>query len=40
MIRAFAKAVAQLPDPRIRGIIGKSVAGTILVFIFLLLGVG
>ena len=40
MIRAFAKALAQLPDPRIRGIIGKSIAGTILVFILLILGVG
>ncbi len=40
MIRAFAKAIAQLPDPRIRAIIGKSIAGTILVFILLILSVG
>ena len=40
MIRAFAKAVAQLPDPRIRGIIAKSIAGTILVFILLVFVVG
>lgn len=40
MIRAFAKAAGQLSDPPIRAVIWKSVAGTILVFICLFIGIG
>jgi CysZ protein len=40
MIRAYSKAIAQLSDPKIRAIIWKSVAGTILGFIFLIIAVG
>jgi CysZ protein len=40
VITAFAKAFAQLSDPRIRAVIWKSVAGTILVFISLLVSIG
>ncbi len=40
MIRAYSQAIAQLSDPKIRSVIWKSVAGTILGFILLIVGVG
>lgn len=40
MIRAFSKAIGQLSDPPVKAVIWKSVAGTIVVFALLVMGIG